>query len=329
MTRAKQPTLHCCVYFILGALFLASGWCSSAHGFDNDAIRRLKAVEKKISQVVSNNMSTCVVVYDGVGYGSGVIVSADGLVLTAGHVMGSSDDGQYKIFLPSGREVKAKPLGRNLNADTGMVRILEPGPWPFVKLNRNASHAPGSWVVSLGHSGGWELGRKAPVRTGKILFQKDEQIVTDAALIGGDSGGPLFNLDGELIAIHSSIGDSVAENRHVTTSTFVRDWDRLKRGERWGRLPELNEPDDKTRKGRIGVRVDRTASNCLIKSIEIGSSASDVGIEVGDVVIEFDNVLITNGQHLIDVIKRKHAGDVCPITIQRNGNTLRLDILLR
>ncbi len=334
MTRATQSVSHLCInalfgILIFGMLSLGSGWCSPVEAIDNDTIARLKEVEKRVSQVVSKNMPMCVAVFDGVGYGSGVIISADGLVLTAGHVMTSPDHGQYEITLPSGRMVKAKPLGKNLNSDTGMVQILEPGPWPFVKLNQDRFQTPGDWVVSLGHSGGWELGREPPVRTGRILAQEGQTLVTDAVLIGGDSGGPLFNLTGELIGIHSSIGDSVAENRHVTTASFVRDWDRLKRGESWGHLPELNEPDDKTRRGLIGVSVDKTAANCLIKSIEIGSPASDVGIEAGDVVTEFDGIMIKNGQHLIDVIKTRHAGDVCSITVTRNGNTLRFEIMLR
>lgn len=327
--HAKQQNLHFKNNVFLGFLVLCVGWCSSVHSFDNDAVTRLKEVEKKVSQVVQTNMSTCVAIFDGMGFGSGVIVSPDGLVLTAGHVMASPDEGQYEITLLSGRRVKAKPLGKNLNTDTGMVQILEPGPWPFVKLNRDAFHKRGSWVVSLGHSGGWELGRKPPVRTGRILSQQDHQLVTDAVLIGGDSGGPLFNLSGELIAIHSSIGDSIAKNIHVTTSMFIRDWDRMVRGESWGRLPRLNEPDDKTKRGLIGIRVDKTTPNCVVKSIEVGSPASDVGMLVGDIVTEFDNTAITDGQHLIDVIKTKRAGDVCPMAVQRNGNILRFEIMLR
>lgn len=329
MTRVFRPTHH--VFFFnvfLGVLFFSS-CCSLSFGFDQETIAQLKQVEKQVSSVVSKTMDSCVAVSDGVGFGSGVIVSADGLVLTAGHVMASTDQGQYEVILPSGRRVKARPLGKNLNTDTGMVQIVEPGPWPFVNLTREANPQLGSWVVSLGHSGGWEIGRSAPVRTGRILARRDHQILTDAVLIGGDSGGPLFNLNAELIAIHSSIGDSVAENRHVLMAAYTRDWERLKRGESWGQLPELNEPDNTARRGLIGVRVDKTAPNCRIKAVNPGSPADEAGIEVGDVVIELDRIVIQNGQHLIDVIKQKHAGHVCDMTIVRNGQTIRFDIMLR
>ena len=314
---------------VLVLIILVSASTKFAAGFENDAVRKLKEIEQKVTTVVGQNMKSLVAVSDGVGFGSGVIISADGLVLTAGHVMASPDRGQYEVTLSSGRRVKARSLGKNLNTDAGMLQILEAGEYPFVKLNRALNQELGSWVVSLGHSGGWELGRTAPVRTGRILSQLNHQILTDAVLIGGDSGGPLFNLDGELIGIHSSIGDSVAENRHVSIPTFIRDWDRLKRGDSWGSLPELNEPDKKTKRGRIGVRVDKSAPRCLLKSVEEGGSAHDVGLRKGDIVTKFDNVFIRNGQHLIDVIKRKHAGEVFPISVERNGISIDFEIILR
>ena len=329
MLPVKKPTQHGFVKVFLGTILFASAFCVQSFGNDNVALARLKEVERKVGQVVSKTMGACVAVSDGVGFGSGVIVSEDGLVLTAGHVMSSPDEGQYEIILPSGRTVKAKALGKNLNIDTGMVQILEKGPWPFVKMNKDPTLPTGSWVVSLGHSGGFELGRNPPVRTGRILGQSDHQVLTDAVLIGGDSGGPLFNLDGELIAIHSSIGDSVAENRHVTLAYFARDWDRLKRGESWGELRELNELDNETKPGKIGINVDKTASSCVVKAVTLGGPASQVGIEVGDIVTEFDRIVVQNGQHLIDIIKRKHAGQVFPITVIRNGLTIRFEIMLR
>ena len=132
-----------------------------------------------------------------------------------------------------------------------------------------------------------------------------------------------------MIAIHSSIGDSVAENRHVTLAYFARDWDRLKRGESWGELRELNELDNETKPGKIGINVDKTASSCVVKAVTLGGPASQVGIEVGDIVTEFDRIVVQNGQHLIDIIKRKRAGQVFPMTVIRNGLTIRFEIMLR
>ena len=187
----------------------------------------------------------------------------------------------------------------------------------------------GQWVVSLGHSGGFELGRVPPVRTGRILSRRHHQIVTDAVLIGGDSGGPLFDLSGRLIAIHSSIGDSIAENRHVTIDLFRRDWDRLKGGESWGELPDLDEPGERRRPGKIGVVVDRTAEQAIVKSVTENSPAADAGIRQGDVIVAFNRVRIKDGDHLIELIKRYNVGQVFPIEIRRNGKSIKFEIQIR
>lgn len=300
---------------------------ANARANDNFDVQRMLELQTKVSSVVSKNMPACVAVTDGLGFGSGVIVSESGLILTAGHVM--AEEGEYEVIMPSGRTVRAKPLGKNLDVDTGMVQILEPGPWPYVEISDVKRFRRGDWVVSLGHSGGFELGRIPPVRTGRILSQEGHQIVTDAVLIGGDSGGPLFDIEGKLIAIHSSIGDSIAENRHVTIGTFKKDWKRLAAGESWGDLPDLNEPDKSTKPGKMGVRVDRLADNARIKEVKFGSPAEEAGIRVNDVIVKFADIAIKDGTHLIEVISRRFAGRVYPLTLMRNGKTIELEVLLR
>lgn len=324
--RRFAKTFSVYAFFVSTILFLLSGPLTAN---DNPAILKLKEIQAKVTKVVAQNQKACVAVTDGIGYGSGVIVSKDGLVLTAGHVMAERNQGQYEITLSSGKVVRVKPLGKNLNLDCGMCQILEPGEYPFVELEKTNKFRKGQWVVSLGHSGGWKLGRTAPVRTGRVLDRQAHQLLTDAVLIGGDSGGPLFNLEGKLIAIHSSIGDSVAENRHVTVNFFLKDWDRLKRGEVWGRLPDLNDPSEKKRKGKLGIKLDLSQPKAVVRVVDEGSPALEIGLEVGDIVTHFDNVVINDGRHLIDVVKRKFAGDVCPLIVVRDGNTIRYEIMLR
>ncbi len=289
------------------------------------SIEQLRAVEAKVKQVVAWNMDACVSVSDSIGAGSGVIVSEDGLVLTAGHVMVGS--GEYRIFFPDGRIARAKPLGKNLDIDAGMVQIIDPGPWPFVEIGKSESLKKGDWVVSIGHSGGFELGRTPPVRTGRVLGRNSYQLETDAVLIGGDSGGPLFNLDGKLVGIHSSIGDSVAENRHVMTEIFVRDYERMKRGDQWGQLPTLANENDGTKPPKMGVRVDLETGR--VNRVTVNSPASDVGVKEGDIVREFDGVWLSNGQELVDMIKQKISGDVAMMKVDRDGRILEFEIRLR
>ena len=294
----------------------------------NDAVTQLKEVEQKVEQAVSLTLPACVAISDGIGFGSGVVVSADGLVLTAGHVMSTKDNGKYEVLFPSGRAVPAKPLGKNLNDDAGMLQLLGSGPWPHVDMSQSDAEV-GDWVITLGHSGGFELGRKPPVRVGRILRIKPNAYVSDAILIGGDSGGPLFNLDGELIAIHTSIGDITSDNRHVPLAIFRRDWDRMKGGSSWGTLPELNEPGDKSKAGKMGVNIERDAPNAKIRKVGKGSAADEIGLVPGDVVVQFDNVIINDGVHLIEVVKRFHPGDVVPIKVRRNETVMELEIQLQ
>ena len=321
---------YCILAIVMTLITLPLGWqrpVAAKPGIED--VEELKQVQAKVAKVVSRVMPACVSISDGRGAGSGVIVSADGLILTAGHVMTESP--VYEIILPSGQTVKAKPLGRNLDIDAGMMQIIGDSStvWPHVNIERTKSLSPREWVVSLGHSGGFEIGRTPPVRTGRVLKVDKEQVVSDAVLIGGDSGGPLFNLKGDLVGIHSSIGDTIAENRHVSMPAFLKDWDRMKAGKRWGALPSLANPIPVKRRGVIGVRVDLAAPNCKIRIVNSGSSAEDAGVLVGDVVLQFENTRINDGRHLIDVIKRHNAGDVCKIQVLRNSKVIEFEIQLK
>ncbi len=221
---------------------LATAVCVSiAHAQDREQFR---AIQEKVERVVAANLPATVVVTDGRGSGSGVVVSAEGLVLTAGHVM-TTGGNDYRVTFPDGRQLKARPLGKNLSVDAAMLMIAEPGPWPYVELGDCDGLKLADWCVCLGHPGGYDLGRVPPVRVGKIIAIKPNQLITDCALIGGDSGGPLFDLDGRLIGIHSSISyDSIAINRHVKINAFRQSWDRMRSGATWGTLPELTNDDD-------------------------------------------------------------------------------------
>ena len=313
-----------------GSLILA--FLMSFHGLhaDDPTVQELREVEKKVQNTVSKVMESVVSIADGGGQGSGIVVSSDGLVLTAGHVM-SSSRGEIEILFPSGRTARARALGKNLNVDAGMIQIIDPGPWPYVDIASKDANV-GDWVVSLGHSGGYLVGRKPPVRTGRIIERRDFQLVSDAVLIGGDSGGPLFNLDGELVAIHSSIGDTIAENRHITISTFKQYWTRLRKGETWGKLPELDDDESiepVQSRARLGVIVERSQSVARINTVHPDSPADRAGLRVGDYITEFDSVRITGSRQLIDLIKTKKPGEPYWVEISRGRDQVfRLQIVL-
>lgn len=155
-----------------------------------ESIDSLRDKQVKIRKVVEQSMPATVVVTDGIGSGSGVIVSEEGLVLTAAHVLLTGGP-ELRVIFADGRTVKATALGTNLDVDAGMLKLDEPGPWPFVPMAEAGVAEPGDWCVVLGHPGGYQLGRTPPVRVGRILADDPTVVLTDCALIGGDSGGPL------------------------------------------------------------------------------------------------------------------------------------------
>ena len=189
-----------------------------------------KKHQAKIRETVKKVMPATVSITDGIGFGSGVVVTKDGYILTAGHVLTTSRTGRnLTVYFPDGSTALAKPLGKNLNVDAGMAKLIGDRDWPYVDVGDSKTLKRGNWCITIGHSGGYELGRTPPVRVGKVLRNNNIRIITDCALIGGDSGGPLFDLAGKLVGIHSSIGENVAENRHAAINPFLKDWDQLLR----------------------------------------------------------------------------------------------------
>jgi S1-C subfamily serine protease len=198
-----------------------------------ESIEDLRDLERRVQEVVAKVSAATVCLRIGAGQGSGVIVK-DGLILTAGHVSGVPD-GPTSIVFPDGKTIKGKALGRNTGIDSGMVKITEEGKWPTVEIGKSSDLKKGQWVIAIGHPGGHRPNRPLVVRVGRIIEVTSFVIRTDCTLVGGDSGGPLFDLEGRVVGIHSRIGGfRIDENFHVPVDTFLSTWERLVRGESWG-----------------------------------------------------------------------------------------------
>src|SRR5690606_1630477 len=132
------------------------------------------------------------------------------------------------VVFPDGKQVSGEVVGANFSKDIVMVRITDEGEWPFVERGAPRQLPAGGWVVALGHSAGFDPGRTPPVRFGRVVSKgPGNYLTTDCTLIGGDSGGPLFDLEGKLVGINSSIGRSVQNNNHAGIDGFTEDWERL------------------------------------------------------------------------------------------------------
>lgn len=204
----------------------------------------LRAMEQHTQKVLKKVIPAVVGVRVGNGQGSGVIIDDEGHILTAGHVSGKPGQVAF-IVMPDGTTLKGKTLGQYKSIDSGMVMIdmeakdnkdkLKGKPLPHLDMGKSSELVKGQWVIGIGHPGGFRPNRTPVVRVGRILETNSFFIRTDCTLVGGDSGGPLFDMQGNVIGIHSRIGGTaITENLHVPVDTFRTTFDKLVRGDSWG-----------------------------------------------------------------------------------------------
>lgn len=282
-------------------------------------LAELRALEGKVQDVVEKALPATVSLFserEG-SSGSGVIVTREGIVLTAGHVVEGMEE--VTVVFPSGKQAKAEVLGANLSKDAAMVKLRGDGPWPFVEVGESRDLVVGDFVVSLGHAGGYDPLRTPPARFGRIVGLNPLGFIgTDCTLIGGDSGGPLFDTEGRLVGIHSSIGASLMANNHTGVSNFKSDWARLEKGDTWGRLTmnPLMNPDRPV----IGFNVDSSVRGGVrLSEIFPDSPAEMAGLKRGDVVLTIDGKPVRSLRNLQGILAEREAGDEIELTYTRDG----------
>ena len=188
------------------------------------SVEALKQLSADAQSLLARSADT-VVSIDG---GSGVIVSEDGWVMTASHVCGRPGR-QIQVRLANGLTWPARTFGADRQKDTGMVKLLGDHVWPFVEAKEQVSVEPGDWCVVMGYPWDTETLKTPAVRLGRVTSVDENRIVTDVPIIGGDSGGPVFNTKGDLLAINSRIRLDVNQNIHIPIATFVRQIGALRR----------------------------------------------------------------------------------------------------
>ena len=186
---------------------------------------------------LAEKLTACTVgIVVGPAHGSGVIISEDGYVAD-GRPRGRRGAPQGHLH-SAGRQAGAgRDVGLYRTLDAGLMKITDPGPWPFAEMAKDEPCACGQWCVATGHPGGFEEGRNPVVRIGRVILKDKLAITTDCTLVGGDSGGPLFDMNGRVIGINSRIGRFLTANMHVPIAAYHEVWDRSVKGEAWGNLP--------------------------------------------------------------------------------------------
>lgn len=316
----KIPVVACVIFAAAG---LASAYEPAANVAD------LVNLEKKVAEVSLKTMpATVALVSERTGSsGSGVIVSEDGLILTAAHVVQGMKE--VDVFFSDGKKWLGKVLGANFSKDIGMVKMVEAGPWPYVKMGESKPLEAGDWVIALGHSAGFDPARTPPVRFGRLMSDgPGNYFTTDCTLIGGDSGGPLFDLEGKLVGINSSIGMSWKNNNHAGIDGFREDWDRLIAGETWGTLQMNPLANPETPVLGIGMGMNEGTNGVLVYKVEPNSPAAAAGVRVGDVIRSVDGDRVREGAELQQVLVKREVGDKVKLGIVRGDEQVEIDVEL-
>jgi serine protease Do len=295
-----------------------------------DTLEELRDREKKVKEVAARVMP-CVVAITSAddtkpGSGSGVVVSKDGLILTAAHVTQATGNDLIIVF-PDGRRVKGTSLGANRATDAGMAKITESGDWPHVEIGSSDALHLGDWVIAMGHPGGFNFDRKPPVRLGRVWRRDlDGAMFTSCPLIGGDSGGPLFDLSGKVVGINSSIHGNVDMNRHVAIDTLRFDWDKLVKDQTWGKMT-FNA--NLSARPITGAVFDRESEHGVaVTEVYDGLPAAKAGLKVGDLITKFDGSDVSTYHALQRLLGRRLAGEKIPVTAQRDGKPVELTLEL-
>ncbi len=267
----------------------------------------VRAVERRVREILPRLLDATVAVPGA----SGVVIE-DGYVLTASHVSRSLPD-VATCRLHDGREFEAEPLGRQTRADAAVMRIRGDA-IAGAPMGRSATLAPGQWCVMLGHPGGRQPFRPASVRIGRVLAVSGDTIVTDCPMSAGDSGGPLFDLDGRVIGLNKSITRDLTTNNHAPIDTLRDAWDDLLAGQRVS-----------TRKGRAWVpksEATRDASAILAalqpSVARVRRSTAAIVDETGArvalaAVVHPDGLLLTKASEVRGTIACRLAGETAAL----------------
>lgn len=297
-------------------------------------VKDLRDMEQHVKKLLDKIIPATVGLRIGQAAGSGVIIDKEGHVLTAGHVSGRPDQ-EVQILLHDGKKLKGKTLGGNRGIDSGMLKITDKAQFPFADMAGPDELKKGSWCVAIGHPNGYQNGRAPVVRVGRVLeVNKNKSdgkvtyIRTDCTLVGGDSGGPLFDMHGKVIGIHSRIGGPISANIHVPVATYIETFDKLAAGEIWGDNLFGGKKGKAGSDAYLGVRTDPNAKECRVQIVNPDSPAGRAGLKAEDVIVSIDGKKIANQSDFDSVLRTKQPGNLLALEIRRGEEVLNLKITL-
>ncbi len=270
--------------------------------------------------------------YNANSLGSGFIISSDGYILTNNHVVAGADE--IVVRLSDRSEYKAKLVGADKRSDIALLKIDAKG-LPVARLGRSADLQVGEWVLAIGSPFGFDYSATAGIVSAKGRSLPKENYVpfiqTDVAINPGNSGGPLFNMDGEVVGVNSQIysrtggymGLSFAIPIEVamdvahqlkTTGHVTRGW-----------LGVLIQDVTRDLAESFGLKKPRGA---LVAKVLPDSPAAKAGIQVGDIILEFNGHPVDRSSSLPPIVGRTPVGKKAEVRVLRNGKVIQLSIVL-
>ena len=284
------------------------------------SLEDLREIQSQLQSLLPEAEKSVVSIETGDGAGSGVIISPEGLVLTAAHVIGSTGK-RMKVRLHDGKRLSAVSLGGSELSDAGMLQIKGRKDLPFAPISAKDLSSVGDWCFALGHPGGFDSRRGVIVRLGRIIGKKDETMQTDSRLLGGDSGGPLFDFEGKVIAIHSRVSTQPDQNFHIPIESFHANWDFF-RDQSILTLESLAEG------GFLGISCQESARGLLVIGVLEGTPAEKAGIHAGDLLTQMDGKFLSTRENLTISVSQKKPGELVRLTYERDGILLSSEIKL-
>ena len=264
--------------------------------------------------------------------GSGFIIDAEGIVITNNHVIKGADD--IVVRLDDGSEFKAEVIGADPLSDIAVLKIKSENKFIPVKFGDSDKARIGDWVIAIGNP----MGLSGTVTSGIIsarnrdigMNRYEDFIQTDASINVGNSGGPLFNMDGDVIGINTAIlgrDGSIGIGFAIPSNSAKKVIDQLiKFGE--------------TKRGWLGVRIQVVTKEiadvekldkprgALVASVAENSPSDKAGIKAGDIILEFNGVLINKMKELPKIVAQTKVGKIVEVKVWRNGKEISKKIKL-
>ncbi|WP_425043731.1 Do family serine endopeptidase [Primorskyibacter sp. S87] len=261
--------------------------------------------------------------------GSGFVISEDGFIVTNNHVIAEADEILIEFFPGEGQPKKklpAKVIGTDPNTDIALLKVETDRPLSFVTFGDSDTARVGDWVIAMGNPLGQGFSVSAGIvsaRNRALSGTYDDYIQTDAAINRGNSGGPLFNMEGNVIGVNTAIlspnGGSIGIGFSMASNVVTKVVDQLR---------EFGE----TRRGWLGVRIQdvtedvaeamglEKATGALITDVPDGP-AKDAGLQSGDVIVSFDGVEVKDTRGLVRQVGNTEVGKSVRVVVYREGGT--------